>query len=133
MIDFDKKELEKVFDAMIGEMLIDIENLILDEIKKKDLVYFGTLAKSVQVDFRNRELLIGAPYAQVVEFGSTKSFKLPYKPIDRWVKIKLGIRDAKKRRKITWAIIQTFAKKGYKPHPYVIPAIKNFISRINNP
>ena len=122
-------DLEEIMKKVAVEFLLDLEESIVDEITDKNLVYVGNMLKSVQVDVDNLELMVGMPYSAVVEFGSIKKFMPPIEPIERWVRLKLGVKDRKKARKIAWSIAMSFKKRGYKPHPFVRPAIDKVMKK----
>lgn len=96
------------------------------EIERQDLIYKGRMRDSVGVEetrMGTRRVVIDVPYSVYVDLG-TRPYRPPFNPIYEWVLKKIE-HDEKRARKITWAIINTVGREGFKPKWFVKKAIRS--------
>ena len=111
------RELRKVVDEIFTKSQLNIVN--------NGTVNEGFLLKSgdvVKVSDAHYKIVYSAPYAEVIEFGSEPHMP-PVKPIERWVRLKLGITNEQEARSIAWAIAKGIEKEGTRPQPFLRPAL----------
>lgn len=89
-------------------------------------------------DFAPRSIIISAPYAKYVEFGSNpaKGSKASnsevWKELDKWLRDKMGIIDDKERRRALWPVYRKIMEEGIPPQPFIRPAIHKTLATIGD-
>lgn len=105
------------------------------KVKRMSMGLFRRRVKEhVETDprFMPKTVRVETPYALYIEFGSgpasgrkaqtaTGSVR---KEIERWVEVKLGIADPKKRHRVAGAIYHNLMENGMLPQPFMRPAIE---------
>jgi len=124
-ISIDSKELEKVIDDQMDDIIDFIFAQSQQNIVSKNIVDEGTLLKSgiIQRNFLNKKIIYSAPYSDSIEFGRLPGSMPPVAPIKGWVQRKLGVRNDKEAKSIAWAIATDLKKNGTSPRPFLQPAI----------
>ena len=69
-------------------------------------------------------------YASYVEYGRRAGKMPPPAMLGEWVYKKLRVRDRKAATSIGWAMAVNIARRGTRPHPFFIPAVNKWKSRI---
>lgn len=142
-----KIDADKVLANMKSQLQAVVEDLAtfcLTEAKKnlasgqfkagpgRPITFEGTVARSGRTEFGDLEgsVIFDAPHSVYVEFGTKPRKKgVPIKPLENWVRLKLGINDQKLARQVAFAISNTIKKKGTKPKPFFRAAAARTISK----
>lgn len=116
---------KEVIDMIIEKLAI----FILDESQQK-LLDNGTSdtgyllrSSKIQKEGENWNIHYDAPYAAAIEFG-TKPHGVNPKNLEGWIRRKLGVKDEKEIKKISFLISNAIKKRGTKPQPFISPAIE---------
>jgi len=117
-------------EAVMDEMISDLAHRLAYRAKNYAPYATGNLRRSItphRVKTGEWEVVaVGSkqkPYAAFVEFG-TRPHWPPREPIERWVRIKLGIREPEAIERVAFLVSRSIAKKGTKPKRYMTRAFK---------
>ncbi len=120
-----RDQLQRVVEDLATFCLTEAKkNLALGQFKDGPgvpITFEGTVARSGRIEIGDLEVIVifDAVHAVFVEFGTRPRTKgVPIKPLERWVRLKLGISDAKLARQVAFAISNTIKKRGTKPKPF---------------
>ncbi len=103
---------------------LEIRALIIKKIDEEKINFSGDLRKSITAEV-NKEvgayvIKVGSnmEYAPFVHEG-TKPHWTPKEPIQKWVRLKLGIKGKKELKKVTFLVQRKIAKVGTKKRPFL--------------
>lgn len=90
-------------------------------------------------EFAPRTIVVESDHSIYVEFGTgparpgnrAKNTHV-HKEIEKWVELKLGIADPKKRRNVAHRIYKNLMENGMPPQPYLRPAITKVMSTLQS-
>ena len=121
---FDLDELERELDAETADIVLELANDIVNEMKvEAPTGATGDLRRSIQL-FRtsDREVLLGTRlgYAAYVNDG-TRPHTPPFEPIQVWARRVLGDESA------AGAVFRKIQQEGTDPNPYTDRAIDNAV------
>jgi len=121
---FDLDELERELDAETREIVLELANDIVNEMKVEAPVgATGDLRRSIQIFQRDDDsVLLGTrlAYASAVNEG-TEPHTPPFEPIQVWARRVLGDESA------AGAVWQSIREEGTDANPYVERAIDNAV------
>lgn len=109
-----------------------IENPELWEEQIRDLVL-------EEGDFEPCTIVVDSEHAVYVEFGTGPATRRQKDPnvdvhgeIEKWVEIKLGIKDPKRRRRVADRVYHSIMEHGMPPSPYLRPAVFKVLENLPN-
>ena len=121
---FDLDELERELDAETADIVLELANDIVNEMKvEAPTGATGDLRRSIQLfQTGDREVLLGTRlgYAAYVNDG-TRPHTPPFEPIQVWARRVLGDESA------AGGVWQKIREEGTDPNPYVDRAIDNAV------
>ena len=119
---FDLDELGDELDAETQDILEDIANTLINELKREAPTgATADLQRSFQIFRRSSgEIVLGSrlQYAEFVQTG-TRPHTPPFEPIAIWARRKLGDESA------AWAVWHKIRQEGTNANPYVDRAFEN--------
>ena len=119
---FDLDELGDELDAETQDILEDIANTLINELKREAPTgATADLQRSFQIFRRSSgEIVLGSrlQYAEFVQTG-TRPHTPPFEPIAIWARRKLGDESA------AWAVWHKIRQQGTDANPYVDRAFEN--------
>lgn len=119
-----EQEFTEIAEEVARAMADRIVELVVDNINKKGIANEGTLARSVgfeKVAERTYKVFVDVDYGKFVEYG-TDPHMPPWAPINRWVRMKLGV-SGSKLKSVTAKVRNKIAEEGTDPQPFWRPAI----------
>lgn len=124
---FNNTSFEEKIDNILEAASAELEAGVVENIKKKEINNTGRLSQSIfsrKIGNLMYEVGTNVNYAPFVEYG-TQPHTPPFKPINQWVKQKLGF-SGKKGENVAWAIISKISKKGTRARNYFSDAYEDF-------
>lgn len=120
------KEIYNELDKFMNNFIDRVFELSQRNLIAGDKIDTSTLLKTANInrEFLNKTIIYPADYADSVEFGRNSGHPMYSGWLHKWVKRKLGIKDEKKIKQISWAIAKAIEHRGIKPFPYLQPAIE---------
>jgi len=124
------KKIDKKVKLFTDKILLECHRKLTED-NKHDT---GNLARTANINkIGTAQYVLTFPmnYASDVEFGRLPGKYPYYKSLHRWVRRKLNIRDKKKSKKVTWAIMQAINKRGIEPYPFVQESLEKVKSEFD--
>jgi len=112
-------------DKFMNEVTDRIFQLSQENLITEGKVDTGNLLKTGNVNrrFLEKEIVYPAPYADTIEFGRNPGQMPPPEALNNWVRRKLGVKNEKEAKRVSWAIAMAIKQRGIQPTPFLQNAI----------